>query len=142
MQKILIVTPSESLATQMSSLNKRLGLLTVVARDGAKGIEKYWQNQDISLIICDIHLPVIDGLEMLKRIKRLGFATSSIVLTEGLEDDLLVEAKLLGASGWIMKPVTEKAYTLCITQVLGLEKKDCEASLPKKESDQGQTLIN
>jgi two-component system, chemotaxis family, chemotaxis protein CheY len=77
------------------------------AGDGAEALAAV-QNNKVDLILCDINMPVMDGLEFVKRLSAVD-STKSIpvvmITTEGSEGHV-VEALSSGARGYIRKPFT------------------------------------
>jgi two-component system chemotaxis response regulator CheY len=77
------------------------------AADGAEALE-ILRTAQVELIMCDINMPVMDGLELLAKIKEEGLASTTpivMVTTEGSEP-LVRQAILLGARAYIRKPFT------------------------------------
>ncbi len=67
------------------------------------------EKKHISLIICDVNMPEINGLDFLKWFKEQpeNKLTPIIMLTTESEIPLMQKAKSLGATGWIIKPFEE-----------------------------------
>ncbi len=82
----------------------------VHAFDGKEALEKVDelknQNKKISLIICDINMPVMDGMEFLKAFKSNdeNKFVPVLMLTTESQVGMMQEAKKSGATGWIVKP--------------------------------------
>lgn len=79
----------------------------VEAGDGREALEKL-QSKNIGLILSDINMPNMDGLEMLQRIKACDQWKSTpiiMVTTEGSQDKVMLAIQL-GATGYIRKPFT------------------------------------
>jgi len=79
----------------------------IEAGDGREALEKL-QSASIGLILSDINMPNMDGLEFLQRVKANDtWKTLPIIMvtTEGSQDKVL-QAIQLGASGYIRKPFT------------------------------------
>jgi two-component system chemotaxis response regulator CheY len=77
------------------------------AADGAEAVALLRKNK-VELIMCDINMPVMSGLELLVKIKEEGLATGVpivMVTTEGSEA-LVRQAILLGARAYLRKPFT------------------------------------
>jgi len=101
-----------------------------VARDGAEAIEFIFgegENDERVLdsvpkvVLLDLKLPKIDGLEVLKRIKSDPRTRSIpvVVLTSSKEQRDIVESYNLGANSYIVKPVTFERFTAAV-QELGM----------------------
>lgn len=77
------------------------------AADGAEALATL-ENHKVDLILCDINMPVMDGLEFVKHLRTVENAKGTPVImitTEGSETHVL-EAISAGASGYIRKPFT------------------------------------
>ncbi len=77
------------------------------AADGSQALTQL-QQRTVELIMCDINMPVMDGLELLKQIKQQQLAIGVpivMVTTEGSESQVL-QAIAVGAKGYIRKPFT------------------------------------
>ena len=98
----------------------------VVARDGAEAVERLFGTDDVppmkpEVILLDLKLPKIDGLEVLRRI-RADERTKLypvVVLTSSMEEQDLIESYSLGANSYIRKPVDFNRFCEAVRQ-LGL----------------------
>jgi len=105
-KKILVVDDSATVRQQVGLALSQAGFDIVEAVDGQDGVDKITQTIDISLVICDVNMPRMSGLEMLEKIREdKKFATVPVVMltTEG-QPELVERAKKSGAKGWIVKP--------------------------------------
>ncbi|HEY3745881.1 MAG TPA: response regulator, partial [Gemmatimonadaceae bacterium] len=59
---------------------------------------------DVRLVVCDVNMPRMNGLEFLQKLKEDGLEVPVIMLTTEGQHDLIQQAKTLGARGWIVKP--------------------------------------
>jgi two-component system chemotaxis response regulator CheY len=77
------------------------------ASNGAEGLGAL-QDSGVDLILCDINMPVMDGLEFLRQLQTLEHAKGVpvvMITTEGSESHV-VQALSIGARGYIRKPFT------------------------------------
>ena len=74
------------------------------------------------LIITDLNMPVMNGLELLKELRALPATarTPVLMLTTETKDELKVQGKALGLTGWIVKPFNPTQLKSAITRVLRL----------------------
>ena len=102
MKKILVIDDSEFIRTFCSDLLGDSGFEVLEAETGERGIELYKSN-DISSVILDVMLPDIDGLEVLKLLKKIN-KDIPIILTTG-EDPAWVGKAFedLGADAFFSK---------------------------------------
>ena len=105
-KKVIVIDDSRSAREQVLRALREENVTLVEAVDGRDGLAKLDANADASLIICDINMPEMNGLEMLTTLYdsgRLG-ALPVIMLTTESQPELLKKAKEKGAKGWIVKP--------------------------------------
>jgi len=76
------------------------------AKDGVDGLEKYKQYKP-DIIITDIKMPKLNGLDMVKVIRQKDIKTKIIVATAFLETSYLLQAVELGLIKYLIKPITE-----------------------------------
>lgn len=109
MKKILIIEDEPAQATTIDLAMKKAGFETIVAYDGAEGLEKAISSAP-DLILLDLVLPKIDGVTVLKQL-RANDATAKIsilILTNLASGDTVREVMAAGGSDYLIK--TE--YTL------------------------------
>jgi len=77
-----------------------------VAKDGAEGLElfKKYENE-IDLIITDVNMPILNGLEMIKKIKQINFNIPIIVATAFSNKEYLLDAIDIGVDKYVLKPI-------------------------------------
>lgn len=103
---VLVVDDSATVRQQVSLAMKQAGFATVEAADGRDGLAMVESNRSIDIVICDVNMPNMNGLEMVERIKRKPENKSLPILmltTEG-QPALIRRAKEAGAVGWMVKP--------------------------------------
>lgn len=77
-----------------------------VAQDGAEGLELFKQHEnEIDLIITDVNMPILNGLEMVKEIKKINMNIPIIVATAFSNKEYLVEAIDIGVDKYVLKPI-------------------------------------
>jgi two-component system, chemotaxis family, chemotaxis protein CheY len=103
---ILVVDDSGTVRQQVSMALKQAGFDTVEAADGRDGLAMVDSNRNIEMVICDVNMPNMNGLEMVEKVKSKPENKSLPILmltTEGAPA-LIKRAKEAGAVGWIVKP--------------------------------------
>jgi two-component system chemotaxis response regulator CheY len=105
-KRILVVDDSTTVRQQVSAALVQAGFEVVEACDGADGIEKLETDPEIGLVILDVNMPRMNGLEMLETVKAAGKhpALQIVMLTSEGQRSLVERAKKAGAKGWIVKP--------------------------------------
>ena len=103
---ILVVDDSGTVRQQVSMALKQAGFDTAEASDGREGLAIVESNRKIDMVISDVNMPLMNGLEMVEKIKsKPEFKTLPILMltTEG-QPSMIKRAKEAGAVGWIVKP--------------------------------------
>ncbi len=103
---ILVVDDSGSVRQQVSMALKLAGFETTEAADGREGLAMVDANRNIDMVISDVNMPNMNGLEMVEKIKSKpeNKALPIIMLTTEGQPSLIKRAKEAGALGWIVKP--------------------------------------
>jgi PAS domain S-box-containing protein len=76
----------------------------VVACDGEEGLEKF-KNGGIDLIITDVNMPRLNGLDMVEKIRELDNSVSILVLSAYNESNFFIKSIKLGVDGYLLKPI-------------------------------------
>jgi two-component system chemotaxis response regulator CheY len=104
--KVLVVDDSSTVRQQVASALAPAGFEVVEAADGQVGAELIDRDPRIAVVLCDVNMPRMDGLEMVATVKRdqRHAALPILMLTTEGQPALIKRAKELGARGWIVKP--------------------------------------
>ena len=115
-KKVLVVDDSGTVRQQVSIALQQAGFDTMEAADGREGFNTIGRNQDISLVVCDVNMPNMNGLDFVKELTSTLENPPPIVMitTEGSEE-IVDEAMARGANGYLKKPFTPEK----IQEVLG-----------------------
>ncbi len=103
MNRILVVDDEQSMRELLSIMLRKEGYDVVAATDGESAI-KAIQNDIFDLIITDIKMPKIGGIELLRTVKEVSPETVVIVMTAFATTETRVDADKLGAYDYITKP--------------------------------------
>lgn len=106
MKKILIVDDSETIRITVSTTLESAGFSVVQAVDGLDGLARLGEHE-VALIILDVNMPRLGGLEMLERLHADENLSKIpvVMLTTEAHFAMIDRAKKLGAKGWMIKPV-------------------------------------
>ena len=117
---ILIVDDSATMVLSVKSTLEMNGFNVVTASDGVQALAKLKGGIKPDLIITDVNMPNMDGLELIRNVKTLpGFRfTPILTLTTESQAVKRDQAKQLGATGWLVKPVSGPDLIKVIKQVL------------------------
>lgn len=116
---IMTVDDSPSIRQMVGFTLRQAGHQVVEAVDGRDALEKL-QRQSVSLILTDLNMPNLDGLELIRRARALPacrFIPIVLLTTESLAEKKQ-EARAAGATGWIVKPFTPQQLIAVISKVL------------------------
>ena len=104
MKKILYVDDARSLRKLVDQVLKDHYDITF-ATNGQEGLDAVKAEQ-FDLILSDINMPVMDGLEFLEKLRQQpnGKFTPTLMLTTEASKEMKDRARVLGATGWIVKP--------------------------------------
>jgi putative two-component system response regulator len=122
-QRILIVDDEEMICNVMSRRLTREGYWCVTAQNGKEALRHFYKDT-FSLIISDIKMPEMDGIELLKKVKAVDPNVMVIMITAYPDIDLAVEAMRLGAYDFITKPADLELVILSVKRAF--EKKRLE----------------
>ena len=138
MLKVLIVEDEELIRKGIALTVDWATLDCVVvgeAANGAEGLEKA-EKCDPDLIITDLKMPQMDGIEMLERLRQAGKTTHVIILTAYDWSDIEVEAKAAGVTAFCAKPMFMSDLRETLMSALGQNQTDAaQELLPQKNAD-------
>jgi two-component system chemotaxis response regulator CheY len=116
LKKVLIVDDSAPVRQQVGLALKQAGFEVVEAVDGLDGVEKFSKVGGFSMVICDVNMPRMTGIEFLEKV---GSSVPVVMLTTEGQADLKKRAKALGARGWIIKPFVPDLLVAAVKQLVG-----------------------
>jgi two-component sensor histidine kinase len=90
-----------------------------IAKNGHHGLELYQENKP-DLVITDINMPVMDGLEMVREIKNIDPNAKIVVMSAYNVKENFIESINLGVDGYLMKPVEAKKLLSLIDEFAGI----------------------
>ena len=115
--RILVADDEEGIRESLSLILSEDYDLTF-ANDGEETLAKLAKER-FSLVLLDIKMPKLDGLEVLRRLKGNGFDTPVLVLTAYQSVELAKEAIRLGARDYLPKPFEREQILNAVRGVLG-----------------------
>jgi two-component system, chemotaxis family, chemotaxis protein CheY len=102
--RVMVVDDSMLVRRQVTAALKEPGYLVIEAVDGVDALEKLSGFSDMRLIVCDVNMPRMSGIELLERLSAQGSIVPVVMLTTEGQPELIQRARALGAKGWIVKP--------------------------------------
>lgn len=103
---ILVVDDSATVRQQVSNALKQGGFQVIEAVDGVDGLDKIDSTPGLAMVVCDVNMPRMNGLDMIEKVhagSRGGSLPIVMLTTEG-QPAMMKRAKAAGAKGWIVKP--------------------------------------
>jgi CheY-like chemotaxis protein len=142
--KVLIVDDDIRIVIALTQLLGRVGLPAVYALNGREGLEVLEQNPDVSLVLMDIMMPVMDGYEAIRTIRSApGYADLPIVvLSAKAIPGEREKALAAGANDYLQKPVVDVdrllqiACDLLASDGAGEGRQDAAGERGRNHSDQ------
>lgn len=102
--KLLFVEDEEDLIDIISDTLNKLNVQYLTASNGEEALRIIEDNPDITMIITDINMPVMNGLDMIKELKNKKITTPIIVMSAHTELEYINKAKELGVEDYLLKP--------------------------------------
>ncbi len=119
--KILIADDNEFNRDNLAQILKEDGHEVKAVSDGREGIEAFLEDR-FDLVITDLRMPNVDGLEFLKYIKKINKNNIVIVITGHGTINSTVESMQHGAFDFITKPIKEDLVKLSVNRALSFTK--------------------
>ena len=116
--RVLVVDDNEEFCKNVTDILELKGYEVMSAYDGFKGLEAVKEN-DFNLVLMDVKMPVMDGVEAYKKIKEIAADTPVIMVTAFAVEDLIREALQQGAYGSLKKPIDFDQSLELIEQATG-----------------------
>lgn len=117
---IMVVDDSATMVMSVKNNLEIAGFKVETAEDGVKALTKLQGGVKPDLIITDINMPNMGGMDLIKNVRAMpGFRfTPILTLTTESQADKREQGKKLGATGWLVKPVGGADLLKIIKQVL------------------------
>ncbi|MBN1848305.1 MAG: response regulator [Deltaproteobacteria bacterium] len=113
MEKILLIDDEEAILRVLARSLRSDGYEVITAKSGDEGIQTFIRESP-QIVLTDIKMPGMDGLEVLKRIKDIQSEAEVIIITGHGDIDSAIESLQYGASDFVNKPVRDKALAIAL----------------------------
>jgi two-component system response regulator AtoC len=141
MKSILIIDDDPLIRKTLSSHLTKHGFEVQSAEDGETGLEKYMEMCP-DLVLLDIRLPDIDGLEVLRRTREKQNRAAIIIMTAYDDMKTTVEAVKLGAFEYLVKPLDYVALDLTVEKAFQVKALEEKVSYLVAEKQKAYTIDN
>ena len=120
MAHILSVDDSATMRQMVAITLEQAGFEVTQASDGVDALEKA-KLQSFSLVLTDMHMPRMDGVVLIRELRKLDSFrfTPILMLTTESANEKKLEGKAAGATGWLVKPFEPAQLVRTVLKVLG-----------------------
>jgi two-component system chemotaxis response regulator CheY len=108
--RALVIDDSRAVRIIIGKILQEMGMQVVEAGHGQEGLDQLKRNPDITLVLVDWNMPVMDGLEFIQavRAQRSYDNMRIMMVTTETESSQVVRALTAGANEYVMKPFTKE----------------------------------
>ncbi|WP_137166156.1 response regulator [Salinimonas lutimaris] len=119
MSTIHLVDDSATMLMSMEMLLKRAGYTVIKSQDASAALNTL-NSETPKLIITDLNMPGMNGIELIQEVKKIGKFrfTPILMLTTESQQARREEAKRAGATGWLVKPVEPNQLLAVVKQLV------------------------
>ena len=135
MYKILIVDDEKIERNGIKMLLKQLGIECEICEEtnGQAALDYLTAHDDIDILLTDVKMPFMDGIELIDNVAKLGKNIKSVIFSGCSEFDYARQAVRLGVSDYILKPVDPKEFSRTLKKVFyELDEAKAESDLMAK----------
>lgn len=118
MAKILVAEDSTTMRMCLASALSLQNHEVIQAEDGVKALALIKGGLKPDLLLTDINMPNMDGFELMAQVRKIHRFLPVLVLSTDSDSSKLSRAKELGATGWMVKPVSTPKILESIARVL------------------------
>ncbi len=117
--RVLTVDDSRTMLAMLQHTLSKAGFEVLQAEDGQQGLDVLAQ-EDVDVVITDINMPVMDGIEFIKNVRASGVNQSLpiLILTTETSQEKRSEGRAAGGTGWIVKPFDPEKLISVINRVI------------------------
>jgi two-component system nitrogen regulation response regulator NtrX len=138
--KILVVDDDPDLVTAFSRMLSHEGYEVERASSGALALETL-DRGGIDMLLLDVHMPEMDGLELLTRVRERGLQLPAVVVSGAGTIEQAVQATRLGAFDFVQKPVQRDRLLVTVHNALRFSRLQEANTRLQAEMTQGAELI-
>ena len=119
MLRVLTVDDSRTILAMLHHTLSNAGFEVLQAEDGKQGLDVL-MTQAVDVVITDINMPVMDGIEFIRHVRATGQHQSLpiLILTTETSQDKRDQGKAAGGTGWIVKPFDPEKLISVIHRVV------------------------
>jgi two-component system chemotaxis response regulator CheY len=117
--RVLTVDDSRTILAMLHHTLSNAGFEVLQAEDGKQGLDVL-KTEQVDVVITDINMPVMDGIEFIRHVRATGNHQSLpiLILTTETSQDKRDQGKAAGGTGWIVKPFDPEKLISVIHRVV------------------------
>ncbi len=117
--RVLTVDDSRTMLAMLQHTLSKAGFEVLQAEDGQQGLDVLAQG-NVDVVITDINMPIMDGIEFIKNVRASGTNQSLpiLILTTETSQEKRSEGRTAGGTGWIVKPFDPEKLISVINRVV------------------------
>lgn len=124
MPRKILVADDSLMARQklLKDLSAIPDLEFIEVEDGRQALQVCIEQSDIALILSDINMPGLDGLDFLAELqnRKIHEKTPKVMVTTESSAQLKARGKALGVMAWVLKPYTSTSVVAAVKKILGV----------------------
>ncbi|MFC5696986.1 response regulator transcription factor [Pseudomonas sp. GCM10022186] len=105
---LLIVDDDEAIVVELQEFLESCGYHCVGCTSGLEAIRRFQEDAGIGVVLCDLHMPELDGISLVQRLEQLSAFTrafEAIIFTGQAEPQDVIEAMRVGVADYYQKPI-------------------------------------
>jgi two-component system, chemotaxis family, chemotaxis protein CheY len=118
--KVLVIDDSASVRQTVSKALSRAGFQVIQALDGIEGAKQIRAHDDLAVVVCEINVPRMHGLDMLESVQQEIAEKGLVVavLTSETNPEVILRGKRAGVKGWFFKPFREGLLVAAVNKLV------------------------
>lgn len=119
MKTVLLLDDARSIRSVFSEVIRQAGFEAQTASSAEEGLQYIIDHGTPDLIVTDINMPGMNGLEFCKQLRKLNRHIPVLVMSALSDKGLVTQARAVGVDGWMLKPVEPEYFLNKLKSVLG-----------------------
>lgn len=115
--KILVVDDAPTILKMLSAMLRRAGHEVLTAENGLQAVDAVANVQDVDLVLMDLQMPVMDGLEATRQIKASGGRVTVVGMSANSDSDTVAAAYQAGVNRFVPKPFSLDTFTALLSEL-------------------------
>jgi CheY-like chemotaxis protein len=117
--KLLIADDDRDFRESLAEVFQRRGYTTRLAADGREAVDIVQNSRELHLLVLDVHMPRLSGLEALGEIRQVAAShLPCILMSAKLDESIIRQAEHLAIASMLAKPFSLRDLTMTVEQIL------------------------